>query len=303
MKPLITTYLDEMAALKSESTVKNHRSSLNKFFNQVTVAEPIEVLPEDVMDFKKFLLANGTVGSMNTQLKRIKAFFKWCIQEKLIEINPADDIKLVAEAETAPKWLTKEQKGALLRALNRDYLGVNVPEDKKSYREILLVMLMMKSGLRVGEVCGLEWKDVHFSDRKGTILVRSNKTEQQREVAITSDTLKIMKAYLERHGKKGNYVFFSQKNDRLSERTVQLILNKYQGLKTEVATIDELTPHMLRHTFGHDLAVGKMAIESIARLMGHIKKNGQPNIQQTIMYTKASNTEIFTDQEKILAIG
>ncbi|MFD9628664.1 tyrosine-type recombinase/integrase [Peribacillus muralis] len=303
MLEIINTYLEEMKVTKAESTVKNFKATLNKFAKAVAAAEPAEVLPEDVMDFKKALLKNCAVGTANTQLKRIKAFLSWCVKQGMIELNPADAVKLVAEAEAVPKWLTKEQKAALLRAMNRDYLGINVTEARKSYREILMVMLMMKSGLRVGEICNLEWKDVHYSERKGTILVRSNKTEQHRTVAITSDTLTILKAYKAKHGTKGEYVFFSRQADKITERQVQIIVSKYQGLKTEVAEIEELTPHMLRHTFGHDLINGGMQLEAVARLMGHIKANGTPNIMQTIRYTKQSNTEVFGLQEDILAIN
>jgi site-specific recombinase XerD len=298
----INKFLGTMAT-KSESTVKNYTATLNQFQGFTGFNEPVEVLPEDVMDFKKHLLKNSTVGTANTKLKRVKAFFKWCCETGLIAVNPADDIKLVAEAKDAPKWLTREQKAILLRAMNRDYLGISVPEARKSYREILMVMLMLKSGLRVGEVCNLEWKDVQLSDRKGTILVRSNKTEQQRTVGITGDTLKIMKAYDEKHGRKGEYVFYSRQSDKISERMVQTILDKYKGLKTEVAELDDLTPHMLRHTFAHDLVNGGMQLEAVARLMGHITKDGKPNIQQTIRYTMQSSQEILTLQDEILAIG
>ena len=80
------------------------------------------------------------------------------------------------------------------------------------------------------------------------------------------------------------------------------LIYRYKGLKTEVAEIEEVTPHMLRHTFAHSLATGGMDIEAIARLMGHIKKNGQPNIAQTIRYTMRSNSEIYDEMEEILAV-
>lgn len=296
-------YLKEMDKLKSPSTVKNHASTLKKFFKSTGYTDPSYVLPEDVMDFKKMLLNTSTVGSTNTHLKRIKAYFNWCVKQGYIALNPADDIKLVAEAEAVPKWLTKEQKGALLRAIQRDYVGTAVTKEKKSFRELLMTYLMLKSGLRVGEVCGLKWADVEISDRKGSILVRSTKTDTQREVGLTSDTLKIFKAYIEKHGVKGEYVFYSRQSDRISERTVQEFYKQYQGLRTTVATLDEITPHMLRHTFAHDLVNGGMQLEAVARLMGHVKKNGQPNIEQTIRYTKQSTTEIFTKMDEILAIG
>jgi site-specific recombinase XerD len=298
----VDIYLKGMQETKSVSTVKNHRATLNKFFKMVQVSEPIEILPEDIMRFKKAVLKTGTTASMNTQLKRVKAFFKWCLEAKLIDISPAEDISLVAESEAIPKWLSEAQKSTLLRAVKRDFLGEAVAEHKKSYRELLMIMLMLKSGLRVGELVSLEWKDCQFSDRKGILLIRG-KNDQQRRVPVTSDTLKIFKLYEDRHGRKGDTVFYSRQSDRITEKTVQNILKKYCGLKTEVAEIEEVTPHMLRHTYAHDLAKKGMAIESIARLLGHIKKNGQPNIQQTIRYTMRSNDEIFDEVEEYLAIG
>ena len=119
---LLEIYIEQMRQSKAESTVKNHASTLNKFFNGLQVSEVVEVLPEDVMNFKKSLLSKGTEASANTQLKRIKAFFKWCVQNNYIDFSPADDVKLVAEKTPVPKWLSKEQKGALLRAIKRDYL-------------------------------------------------------------------------------------------------------------------------------------------------------------------------------------
>jgi site-specific recombinase XerD len=295
-------YLTEMKKTKSESTVKNHKATLNKFFKLAQALQPVEVLPEDIMKFKKAVLQTGTTASMNTQLKRIKAFFKWCVEMNILDMSPADDVKLVSEAEAVPKWFSPEQKGALLRAIKRDHLGDAVAVHKKSYRELLMVMLMMKAGLRVGELVNLKHSDCTLTDRKGVLIIRG-KNDQQRTVPVTSDTLKVFKQYLEHHGTKGAYVFFSRQSDKVTEKTVQNILKKYEGLKTDTAELTEVTPHMLRHTYAHDLAKGGLAIESIARLMGHIKKNGQPNIQQTIRYTMSSMQEIQDEVEDILAIN
>jgi site-specific recombinase XerD len=302
MKDLINTYLNEMSQTKSATTVKNHRSTLNKFFEFVEVEEPVEVMAKDVMKFKNMLLENGTVASVNTQIKRIKLFFKWCVEKGLIDDSPADEIGLVSEGEQPPKWLTPEQEDLLIRAIRKDYLGTHLKEEKKSYREYAIVLLMLKAGLRVSEVCNLKWADVELGERKGSALIRG-KNNQQRVVPIISDVLKVMKLYLQKHGKKGEYVFYSQKSDRISERMVQTILNKYKGLSNGRVTITDLTPHILRHTFAHNLANAGMALEAIARLLGHMNKDGTPNIKMTIRYTKASNDEIFDQVEKILAIG
>lgn len=75
------------------------------------------------------------------------------------------------------------------------------------------------------------------------------------------------------------------------------------GLSNGKAEIRELSPHILRHTFAHNLARAGMQIESIARVLGHMKRDGTPNIMQTIRYTKNSEEEIHDEVEKILGIS
>lgn len=302
MKEYIGFYLEVEGQTKSPTTVRNLKSTLMKFQEFVDVSSPVEVIAKDVKRYKDRMLETSKVGTVNTQLKRIKKFFGWLTEEGIIDDNPAADIALVAEAEALPRWLDERQEDLLIRAIRKNYLGSHLAEEKKSYRELAIVMWMKDAGLRVSEVTGLKWSDIKAGERKGHAIIRG-KNDQQRTVPIISDLLKVMRLYEEKHGRKGEYVFYSQKGDTISPRTIQDILKRYEGLSNGVVTIDELTPHMLRHTYGHKLAKGKMAIESIARLMGHIKRNGQPNIQQTIRYTMASQDEITDEVEKILAVG
>lgn len=303
MKAHIEAYLNKMEQVSSESTVKNHKSTLNKFAKFVNVSTPVEILARDVKRFKDELLATGKVASANTQIKRLKAFLNSLVEAGILDSSPAEEIGLVAEAEALPKWLSADQEDLLVRAIRKDYLGSHLVDEKKSYREHTMVLLMLKAGLRVSELCNLTWEALNLGERKGTALIRG-KFGQQRLVPVVTDVLKALRLYEEKHGRKGDYVFYSQKSERLSERMVQVILAKYVGLSNGATEIKELTPHMLRHTFAHNLASsGKIQIESVARLLGHIKKDGTPNIQQTIRYTKASNDEIFDQVENILAIS
>lgn len=299
----IEAYLNLIGQTSSGTTVKNHRSTLNKFAKFVGVDTPAEILARDIKRFKDELLASGKVASANTQLKRVKAFLNSLVVAGVLDVSPAEEIGLVAEAEALPKWLTMEQEDLLIRAIRKDYLGSHLTEDKKSYREYAMVLLMLKAGLRVSEVCSLTWDALELGERKGTALIRG-KFQQQRKVPVVSDVLKALRLYEEKHGRKGAYVFYSQKSDRISERMIQTILSKYVGLKNGITEINELTPHMLRHTFAHNLASsGQIQIESVARLLGHIKKDGTPNIQQTIRYTKASDEEIHKQVENILGLS
>jgi site-specific recombinase XerD len=297
MKTIIDTYLDKMLETKSDATVRGHRSSLNTFAKFVDVDEPVQVLVKDVVKFRNEMFSQKKAGTVNTMLKRVKLFFEWCVKEGLVDLSPAKDVKLLTEGEALPKWLDERQEDLLIRLVRTKYVG-----EKKSYRELAIVMLMLKAGLRVGEVCNLKWSEIQIINGKGKILVRG-KGNQQRTVPLIPDLVELITVYKEHHGMKGEYVFFSQMGDSITERMVQKILQEFKGEKIKGVSLEAIHPHMLRHTFAHNLAKAGMALESIARVLGHMKQDGTPNISMTIRYTKANEEEIGDDMERILSIS
>lgn len=299
MKKYIELYLEEMANTKSTATIRGVRSSLNSFSSYVDVEEPIEVLVKDVVRFRNTLFETKKAGTVNTMLKRVKKFFSWCVEKELLDVSPAEEVKLLTEAEPLPKWLTEEQEDLLIRAMKRKFLGEGVK--KKKYREYAIIMLMLKAGLRIGEVVGLRWDEVFIHDKKGQMRIRG-KNNQERFVPLIPDMVEILTKYKKECGTKGEYVFYSQMSDTITTRMVQGIVSEFVGVSSKGVVIDELHPHILRHTFAHNLANGQMQLESVARLLGHMKRDGSPNIQQTARYTKASSSEIANDMEKILGI-
>lgn len=297
MQTYIDTYLTEMLETKSEITVRGHKSSLNAFVKFVELEEPIEVLVKDVIRFRNEMYESKKTGTVNTMLKRVKLFFDWCVDNGIVGVSPAKQVKLLTEAEALPKWLDEKQEDLLIRSVRSKYLV----GEKKSYRELAIIMMMLKAGLRVGEVCSLKWDEIQIINGKGKMLIRG-KGRQQRTVHLISDLVEIIQQYKDHHGVKGEYVFYSQMSDSISDRMVQKLLKEFQGLSVRGVTLEEVHPHILRHTFAHTLATGGVALESIARQLGHMKADGSPNIQQTIRYTKANDDEIADEMEKALAM-
>lgn len=299
MNTYITEYLERMAETKSVQTVKGHRSSLNTFLKHVDAEEPVQVLVKDVVNFRNKMFQEKKAGTVNTMLKRVKLFFEWCVAEGYVDLSPAKEVKLLTEGEALPKWLSEEQEDLLVKAVKKKYLGSTAK--KKSYRELAIIMLMLKAGLRIGEVTGLKWDNVQLAEGKGKMLVHG-KGHQQRVVPIIADLAEILQAYKDHHGMKGEYVFYSQMSDTITERMVQKLIKGFEGISLKDVVIDELHAHMLRHTFAHNLAKKGMALEAVARVLGHMKNDGTPNIAMTIRYTKANEAEIADDMEKILGL-
>lgn len=298
MNQYIEVYVAKMRETKSESTVKGHVSTLNTFSKFVDVEEPVEVLVKDIVRFRNKQYEVKKASTVNTMLKRVKLFFEWCEKEGLVDVSPAKEVKLLTEVEALPKWLDEKQEDLLFRAVRKKYL---MDEANKSYREYAIIMMMLKAGLRVGEVCSLKWSNVQIIGNGGKMLIRG-KGQQQRTVPLIPEMVEVLNQYKENHPPKGEYVFYSQKSDSITERMIQLIVKEFEGISAKNVLIDELHPHILRHTFAHNLARGGMALEAIARVLGHMKKNGEPNITMTNRYIKSNDDEIAGDMESILSM-
>lgn len=295
----INEYLQEMIETKSDATVRGHRSTLNNFIKQVDAEEPIEVTVREVVNYRDSEYQIKKVGTVNTQLKRVKLFFEWCVNKGMMDISPASNVKLLTEGEQLPKWLDEKQEDLLIKSINRKYLGINVK--KKSYREKAIVYMMLFAGLRVGEVASLKWEEVQIIGKQGKALIRG-KGQQQRTIHLIPDVVQILNQYKAHHGTKGEYVFYSQRSDSLTVRAIQKMVAEFKDVAQGDVNLHELTSHVLRHTFAHNLAMKGMQLEAIARMMGHMKENGEPNIQQTIRYTKASEDEIGDEMNRILSL-
>lgn len=133
---------------------------------------PQSITPIDVREYKRYLLEDRGFkpATVNRRLASISAFCKWGEQQGLANGNPCDEISIVPEVRTAPKWLTKGEQYGLIRAVQR----------ANRRRDEALIMVMLHTGLRVGEVSNLRIGDISISARKGEVIVRGGKGKKFR---------------------------------------------------------------------------------------------------------------------------
>lgn len=157
---------------RSERTVKSHSSDLRLFarwFHKTNREEvtPQSITPIDPREYKRYLLEDRGFkpATVKRRLASISAFCQWAQEQGLADGNPCDEISIVPEVRTAPKWLTRTEQYALLRAVQK----ANRPRDEA------LIILMLYTGLRVSEVSNLHIGDISISPRKGKIIVRGGR--------------------------------------------------------------------------------------------------------------------------------
>jgi integrase/recombinase XerC len=236
------------------------------------------VTPTDIREYRQFLQVTEQrkASTVNRKLAAISALMKWAKSIGQISSDPTDGIKLVKQTPVAPKWLTKKELFALQRAIEKDLQVAKLRYPKRCVtrrRDASLTVFMLHTGLRVSELIQLQMCDVELSERKGSVLVRRGKGNKQRSVPLNAEARKAVQEWLEvRPSGSDPFLWISveyEGAEGLTSRAIQRVLRRYG----KDAGLDDLTPHILRHTFAKNLANQNVGLEKIAALMGHASLN------------------------------
>lgn len=138
----------------------------------------------------------------------------------------------------------------------------------KDKRNVAIVSLMVRAGLRVSEVAALELDDVSVTERKGQVVVRQGKGLKERVVPLSRMARAAMSEYLaERPSFNVKSVFVSPAGNSLSSRDVQRLVSSATA-KAGISTT--VTPHVLRHSFAtRALRQAKVDLATLSKILGH----------------------------------
>lgn len=145
---------------------------------------------------------------------------------------------------------------------------------RNGFRDSLLLTVMYRHALRVGEAVGLRWDQVDFN--RGRLHVNRLKNGDPSVHYLEGDEIRSLRR-MHREYPDSDFVFCSERGAPLTTRAVHHIVARAgtaAGIKFAVH------PHMLRHAKGFQLAGRGEDTRAIQAYMGH------KNIQHTVLYTK-----------------
>jgi len=278
----------------SDLTVRGYPSDLNLFaqwFEQ-TNGENMKlerITPTDIKEYRQrlFTVENRAANTVNRKLASLSALMQWALNSGKIPSDPTQKIKLVRKVESAPKWLDKREQFALSRAIERDLQLAKLRYPKRwvtRRRDASLVLFLLNTGLRLGEAVSLRSEDVQLSERKGNVLVRNGKGNKQRSIPLNNEARQALRDWFEVRP-DSQYIWTVVEGDigsSLSGRTVQRLICRY----AQDASLDDLTPHVLRHSFAKNLVNAGVGLEKVAALLGH------GNLNTTRVYVAPSEKDL-----------
>ena len=133
-------------------------------------------------------------------------------------------------------------------------------------RDRALILLLLRTGIRIGEALGLTLNDLDIRDRK-VHLFEGEKNSMGRVVYLSDDALFALKLWLRRRNENKEFVFYGQGNRRLCYSAGRSRFVKY--LKKAELEQKGYTVHCLRHTFASELLNAGMRLECLQQLLGH----------------------------------
>jgi integrase/recombinase XerC len=178
--------------------------------------------------------------------------------------------------------------GRLLRAVKNHRWG---PEWMYR-RNVALVALMARAGLRIGEVVSLDIEDVELRSRSGWVVVRHGKGLKERRVPLSSRARQVLEDYIEARPEEAMTpaLFITKNRNRLTKRPVQRMV-KSAARRAGIA--QDVTPHALRHTFATRFLEKGGDLATLRDILGHA------NLSTTSRYLHSTARKMQEMVEKL----
>jgi integrase/recombinase XerC len=209
--------------------------------------------------------------TINRKISTLKTFYKFLIRDGYININPMDKVISPKSSRKIPSFVDEQHINNLLDdfSFGDDFPGI---------RNKTIIEMFYNTGIRLSELIELKTTDVNLIDGTLKVLGKRNK---ERIIPMHQNFVNTLKQYLKEKDAQypslqHNYFFVTDKGNKLYEKFVYRIVNKYLKF---VSTIEKKSPHILRHTFATHLLNRGADLNAIKELLGHA------NLSATQIYT------------------
>ena len=242
---------------------------------------------DDIHAFISYLAVENKckASTRARKISTIRIFFKYLSEkEHMLDKNPAQGLETPKIDKRMPKYLSLDDSKKLLEISASD-------DNRNKERDFAIITLFLNCGLRLSELVGINIKDIKFEECKLSVIGKGNK---ERTIYLNNACINAIKDYLSIRPKQGVKVdskhsekalFLSEQKKRISNRTVQHIVNK----ELSKAGLDptKYSVHKLRHTAATLMyQYGHVDIRALQELLGH------ESIATTEIYTHVSNEQV-----------
>jgi integrase/recombinase XerD len=224
---------------------------------------PAEVELKDLQQFVKWIAElNMTASSQARIISGLKAFYKYCLLEKIAVKDPTILLSSPKLKRTLPDTLSFEEIESIIGKID-----LSKPE---GVRNRALIETMYSCGLRVSEVVALKLSNLYLD--VGFIKV-TGKGDKERLVPIGRDAVKHINIYRENIRihitvKKGeeDILFLNRRGAHMTRVMIFLVI---KALARKAGIVKNISPHTFRHSFATHLVEGGADLRAVQEMLGH----------------------------------
>jgi integrase/recombinase XerD len=193
------------------------------------------------------------ITTVKTRLACIVAFLHFLLEQDLIPVTVFKKRIRLKLPDTLPRAMNPKDVKKLLSIIDHT-------------RDRALILLLLRTGIRIGEALGLTMNDVDLKDRK-VHLFEGEKNNMGRVVYLSNDAVFCLKRWFRWRDPEKVFIFYGRGQAPICYSTARTRFVKYleeAGLAQKGYTV-----HCLRHTYASELLNAGMRLEVLQQLMGH----------------------------------
>lgn len=274
---------------RSVHTIRSYAGAVKRFLEWYETEERRKLDPADLtaaalVGYRNELQhqRGKATATVNAELAGLRSWCDWLVDSGHLQSDPAARLRSVGrQGPPAPKGLDDRQVNALLREGSRS---------RHAVRDYALLQVLLQTGMRIGECAALDYEDVTFGERSGSVMIRGGKGNKARAVPLNASARQALASYAapaigvessltavarawprRRRGEPGSPLWGSQKGGRLSSQAIRRVIDGLVRAASRRGLVPEdVSAHTLRHTFAmFYLKDNPGDLVGLATILGH----------------------------------
>jgi site-specific recombinase XerD len=285
-KDLIAKYLRHQYRLMCKArTVETAYTTIQSFLTHLYLTTQRSLREICRSDFEAFIEHEQDRGlklsSVGLKLAILRAFISFLIEEEELPSEVLSRKLRIKLPEALPKAIAAGDVKQLLSVIHH-------------IRDRALLLLLLRTGMRIGELIHTKMYDVDIAEQKIRIY-QASKTATGRVVYFSDDAKRALEAWIKERNPGADVLFYGRGTRGLSYGGARALFVKY--LKKAGLSHKGYTIHCLRHTCASELLNAGMRLECLQKLLGHT--NAEVTRRYARLTDKTREEEYFKAMERI----